>query len=97
MTRQLVVHNPVGYPPKVKGKPLAPRLDTLDGRTVYLVDCRFDDSDILLKQVQAWFAEKMPAVKAVYKPISNVYTKDDPDTWQEIKAKGHAAIVGVGH
>jgi hypothetical protein len=39
----------------------------------------------------------MPAVNAVYKPISSVYLKDDPKTWQEIKANGHAAIVGVGH
>jgi hypothetical protein len=93
----VVVLNPTGYPPKVKGKPLAPRLDTLDGKTVYLVDCRFDDSDILLKQVQAWFNEKMPSVNAVYKPIRSVYTKDDPQTWQEIQSTGHAAIVGVGH
>ena len=35
MTRQMLVHNPVGYPPKVAGKALAPRLDTLNGRTVY--------------------------------------------------------------
>jgi hypothetical protein len=97
MPDQMVVHNPMGYPPKVSGKPLAPRLDTLNGRTVYLVDCRFDDSDILLKAVQAWFTEHMPAVKTVYKPISSVYTKDDPVTWQEIKKKGDAAIVGVGH
>jgi hypothetical protein len=93
----LTVHNPVGFPPKVSGKPLAPRLDTLNGRTVYLVDCRFDDSDILLKAVQEWFKTHMPAVNAVYKPISSVYLKDDPKTWQEIKASGHAAIVGVGH
>jgi hypothetical protein len=97
MAQELVVHNPAGYPPKVTGKPLAPRLDTLAGRTVYLVDCRFDDSDVLLKQVQDWFAERMPAVKTVYKPISSVYTKDDPATWQEVQANGHAAIVGVGH
>lgn len=97
MQEQIVVHNPMGYPPKVSGKPLAPRLDTLNGRTVYLVDCRFDDSDILLKSVQAWFTEHMPGVKTVYKPISSVYTKDDPATWQEIKEKGDAAIVGVGH
>ena len=96
-SQQLLVHNPMGYPPKVTGKPLAPRLETLDGKTVYLVDCRFDDSDILLKQVQAWFAEHMPSVKTVYKPINNVYTKDDPATWEEVKAKGDAAIVGVGH
>ena len=72
-------------------------LDTLHDKTVYLVDCRFDDSDVFLQQMQAWFAEHMPAVKTIVKPISSVYLKDDPATWQEIKARGHAAIVGVGH
>jgi hypothetical protein len=50
------VLNPVGYPPRVNPKPLAPRLDTLDGKKVYLVDCRFDDSELLLRQVGNWFA-----------------------------------------
>ena len=97
MTTQVVVHNPMGYPPKVSGKALAPRLDTLNGRTVYIVDCRFDDSDILLKSVQDWFTEHLPEVKTVYKPISSVYTRDDLATWQEIKEKGDAAVIGVGH
>ena len=94
---RLRVYNPMGFPPKVTHKPLAPRLDTLDGKTVYLVDCRFDDSDIFLKQMQAWFAEHMPGVRTVFKQISSVYLKDDPTTWEEIRARGHAAIVGVGH
>ena len=97
MSEKLTVLNPLGYPPKITKKPLAPRLGTLDGKTVYLVDCRFDDSDLFLKQMQAWFAEHMPAVRTVFKPISSVYLKDDPATWQEIKARGDAAIVGVGH
>src|SRR5215468_9866485 len=94
---RLVVYNPVGYPPKVTAKPLAPRLDTLNGRTLYLVDCRFDDSDLFLKQIQAWFAERMPGVRTVFKPISSVYLNDDPATWNEIKSRGDAAILGVGH
>ena len=89
--------NPVGYAPKVTRKALAPRLDTLAGKTVYLVDCRFDDSDVFLRQMQAWFAEHMPAVRTVFKPISSVYLHDDPATWEEIKARAHAAILGVGH
>jgi hypothetical protein len=97
MAGTITVHNPMGYAPTVTHKPLAPRLDTLTGKTVYLVDCRFDDSDLFLKQMQDWFAEHMPAVRTVIKPLSNVYTKDDPATWEEIKAKGHAAVVGVGH
>jgi len=95
--RKFVVLDPTGYPPKVSGKSLAPRLDTLEGKTVYLVDARFDDSDKFLKQVQAWFGEHMPGVKTVFKPMSSVYTKDDPDTWEEIQAKGDAAIVAAGH
>jgi len=94
---RVVVHNPMGYPPKVTHKAMAPRLDTLDGKTIYLVDCRFDDSDIFLKQMQGWFADNLPSVNTVFKQISSVYTQDDPATWEEIKANGQAAIVGVGH
>ena len=97
MTNTLSVLNPVGFAPRITRKALAPRLDTLDGKTVYLVDCRFDDSDVFLQQMQAWLAQHMPAVKTVFKPISSVYLNDDPATWEEIRARGHAAIVGVGH
>jgi hypothetical protein len=93
----LIVLDPTGYPPKISAKPLAPRLDTLNGRTVYLVDCRFDDSDLFLQQMQAWFAEHMPGVTTVLKRISSVYLVDDPKTWEEIRARGHAAVLGVGH
>ena len=94
---KITVLNPLGFPPKVTHKELARRLDALHGKTVYLVDCRFDDSDVFLKQMQGWFAEHMPAVRTVFKPISSVYLLDDPTTWEEIRAKGDAAIVGVGH
>jgi hypothetical protein len=94
---KITVFHPMGYPPTVTHKPLAPRLDTLDGKTVYLVDCRFDDSDIFLQQMQGWFAEHLPSVKTVFKQISSVYLKDDPATWEEIRAKGDAAVIGVGH
>src|SRR6185312_11047294 len=35
---RLSVLNPQGYPPRVTPKDMAPRLDTLEGKTVYLVD-----------------------------------------------------------
>ena len=97
MSSRVTVFNPLGHPPRVTGKALAPRLPTLDGKTVYLVDCRFDDSDLFLQQVQGWFAEHLPGVRTVVKRLSSVYLNDDPLTWEEIKARGHAAIVGVGH
>jgi hypothetical protein len=97
MARKVAVLNPVGFAPRVTRQELAPRLSTLEGKTIYLVDCRFDDSDIFLAQMQSWFAEHMPGVRTVVKPISSVYLHDDPTTWEEIKARGHAAILGVGH
>ena len=97
MANLITVLNPEGFPPKVTRKELAPRLSTLVDKTVYLVDCRFDDSDVFLKQMQAWFGEHMPGVRTVFKPISSVYLHDDPATWEEIRIRGHAAVVGVGH
>ena len=94
---QLSVLNPVGFPPTVTRKSPAPRLDTLDGKTVYLVDCRFDDSDVFFGRMQAWFTEHLPGVTTVVKRISSVYLHDDPTTWKEIESRGHAAILGVGH
>src|SRR5437899_7487601 len=81
---QLSVLNPMGYPPRVTPKDMAPRLDTLEGKTVFLVDCRFDDADIFLKQMQAWFQEHMPGVRAELIQLSSVYTRDDPATWEKI-------------
>jgi hypothetical protein len=95
--QQLTVHNPVGYPPQVSRKQPAPRPTSLDGKTVYLGDSRFDDSIELLKQVQAWFAEKMPGVKTDLRSMASYYGKDDPELWNEIKAAGGVAIIGVGH
>lgn len=95
--QRLTVLNPMGFPPKISAKQPAPRLSSLEGKTVYLVDCRFDDSIELLKQVEIWFAEKMPSVKTKMISLNNVYRHDDPKTWEEIKANGDAAILGVGH
>lgn len=95
--RTITVLNPEGFPPKVTGKALAPRLESLDGKTVYLVDARFDDSLELLKQVVAWFEEKMPSVTTKLVSLSGHYSRDDPDLWEDIRTNGHAAILGVGH
>lgn len=93
----LVVHNPVGYPPKITQKKLAARLGTLHGKTIYLVDSRFDNSIELLKEVQAWFSSHMPSVTTKLVSMAGYYGRDDQELWTEIKQNGHAAIIGVGH
>ena len=95
MTRKLVVHDPRGYPPKVTGKQLAPRLDKLDGKLIYLVDCLFDNSEVFMEQLRSWFAEHLPAVALRdIKPRESWV--DDPDMRAAIAADGDAALLGVG-
>ena len=75
---------------------MAPRLDSLNGKTVYLVDTGFGGSGKFLDEMQAWFAQHMPTVKTVRRRKSgNVFRDDTKDLWQEIKERGDAAILGV--
>jgi len=75
---------------------MAPRLDTLNGKTVYLVDTGFGGSGKFLDEMQAWFAQHMPAVTTVRRRKSgNVFRDDTKDLWQEIKERGDAAVLGV--
>lgn len=79
--------------------PLAPRLDTLDGKTIYLVDTNwggFGNNDLLLKEMQAWFAAHLPQVKTVLTVKKGNFVTDDPALWQEIaKAGADGVIIGV--
>jgi hypothetical protein len=97
MSNKIVAMNPMGYPPKIDWLGMAPRLDTLDGKNVYLIDVRFDDSDRFLRQMQNWFSEHMPSVNTVLVSKSGVYMEDDPALFGEIEERGDAVIVGVGH
>ena len=95
MTDKLTVHDPRGYPPKVTGKRLAPRLESLDGKVLFLVDCLFDNSELFMEQLQQWFAQHLPTVR-----IKNIKPReswvDDPNMRAAIVKEGDAAILGVG-
>ena len=94
---KLKVFNPEGFPPKIDQQKMAERPGTLDGKTVYLVDCRFDDGDILMEQMGNWFSEHMPAVNIEIRRKDGTYHQRDDRLYEEIGEKGDAAVVGVGH
>jgi hypothetical protein len=79
--------------------PLAPRLDTLEGKTIYMVDINWGGPEAALsifEEMQAWFSRNMPGVKTVIKMKRGGYETDDPALWKEIQEqKGNAAILGV--
>ena len=95
MTERIVVHDPRGYPPKVVGKRLSPRLSELDGRTIFLVDCLFDNSEVFMEQLRRWFAEHLPTVHVRLIRPKETWA-DDEQMRATVRAEGDAAILGVG-
>ena len=94
-THTIQVHDPRGFPPDITGKPLASRLQTLDDKRVYLVDCLFDNSAVFIEQLRDWFGEHMPAMDTrVITPKESWV--EDPEMCARIIRDGDAAILGVG-
>jgi len=89
--------NPKGTPPPIKLVPMAKRLDSLDGKTVFLVSDGFPGADHFLNQVAMWFKKNMPSVKTEYRLKAGAFADDDPALNAEIKAQGNAVIMAIGH
>lgn len=95
---KITVLTPLGTPPSIKLKTMAPRLDTLEGKTIYIVDNIYPGSDLLLTEMAAWFEREMPNTKALYKRKNAMgFEGEDPALWAEIKEKADAVIIGLGH
>lgn len=89
------VLNPMGFPPKVTAKGLAPSLPTVEGSTIFLVDIGFENSDRFMKEVKGWFDRNEPSVSTRVVQWKDEHLPD-PETCELIKNEGDAAILGVG-
>ena len=98
-TEQLItVMNPAVANKMVDRLPLSPRLDTLEGKTIFMVDIGWGGPQAapsVYEEIQTWFARNIPSVKTEYRRIKGSYESDDPELWKEITAKGNAAFVGI--
>jgi len=97
--QKITVLSPRGQPPAIQLKQMAPRPDSLNGKTVYLVNDGYLGTDILLGEMQTWFKANMPEVTTIYKMKGGMggFTAEDPALWEEIKEKADAVIMGMGH
>jgi hypothetical protein len=98
--RLITVLNPAISRQMVERIPLAPRADTLEGKTIYLVDLQWGGPQAgysVFEEMQKWFSKNMPSVKVVLRRSKGGWMGDDPDLRKEIAEKKAAGVViGIG-
>lgn len=91
---ELAVLNPLGTPPPIKLKAMAPRLDTIEGKTIYVDNNGYPGTSILLPELIAVMKEKYPTTKFIYnaKPAGSMMPSEDPAA-----GEADAIIIATGH
>ena len=93
----LTVLNPLGTPPPIKLRAMAPRLDTLKGKTIYIINDGYPGSDLLLGELKTVMEAKYPDTKFVYRNKPGGFGREDEAIWNEMKEKADAMIIALGH
>jgi hypothetical protein len=98
-SRRLVTVLTPEIPNKVAERaPLIPRLDTVDGKTIWYVSENWGDAKsnaIFFEELQKWFAKNHPTTKLLYKVKNGSFMVDDPGLLEELAKNADAAILGV--
>ena len=94
------IHDPT-YQPRdtsenLSSLKMAERLDTLEGKNIYLVNTGFAGGREFMEELRDWFAKNRPGVKTILKNKTASMFTDEPDLWSEIKEYGDAVVFGVG-
>jgi hypothetical protein len=94
---KITVLNPKGTPPPIPLAPMAPRPASLDGKTVYFVDIKYEGGASLLRALMDWFSKNVPTAKLVFREKAGTFDEADTKLWAEIKDKADAVVLAVGH
>ncbi|MBN2058959.1 MAG: hypothetical protein JW882_00965 [Deltaproteobacteria bacterium] len=98
--RLVTVLNPAISSRMVERIPLAPRTDTLEGKTIYLVDLQWGGPKAaysVFEEMQDWFSRNMPSVKVEIRRASSGWMGDDAGLRKEIiSKKAGGVVIGIG-
>jgi hypothetical protein len=95
---KITVLNPACSSTRAERVSLAPRLSSLDDKTIYMVDIGWGGPKAgydVFEVIVDWFAGNIPSAKTVLVKKKGGYMEDDPELWQKIKAEGDACIIGL--
>jgi hypothetical protein len=95
--KEISVLNPLGQPPPIRASLLAPRLDSISAKKIYVVDVKFPASKPFLEELVRALRERYSETTWVPVEKQGNYFDDDPDLWSNIKKHADGAIVLVGH
>ncbi len=94
------IHDPTNQPrdtaDRLGALKMAPRLDSLEGKTVYLVNTGFAGGKEFIEELDDWLKRNKPGIKTVVRNKKTSMFTDEPELWAEIKKNGNAAVIGVG-
>ncbi len=94
---KITVLNPKGAPPPIPLVPMAPRPASLDGKTLYFVDIKYEGGGSLLRALMGWFKTNMPTTNLVFREKAGTFEQEDAKLWAEIKDRADAVVLAVGH
>jgi hypothetical protein len=92
---KITVLSPLGTPPPVTVKPMAEPLSTLDGKTIYLVNTSFPNTERLMEEFKKWFQANYPKTTIVDQRTG--MSSLTPALRAELKEKADGVIFALGH
>jgi hypothetical protein len=99
--RLITVLNPAISTKVVERIPLVPRIDTLEGKTLWLLDMQWGGPEAaysVYEEMKIWFSQNMPSVKVEIRRIgAGPFASDDPALRKEIvEKKVSGVVIGIG-
>jgi hypothetical protein len=86
--------NPIGYGGKAE-KALAPRLSTLRGKTIALLDIGFPNSNLFLDRIESLLKDRYGAAEVVRHAKPSPTRMAKPEVRKDILSRCHGVIEAV--